>query len=42
MGLPKATATPVPADAVRISRVLEALMRYLVKNRETTLPTAVA
>lgn len=42
MGLPKATATPAAAQALRISRVLEALPRYLLKSREMTLPVQTA
>ena len=42
MGLPKATATPAAADALKISRVLDASRRYLSKNLETTLPMQTA
>lgn len=42
IGLPKATATPAAADAVRISLVFDALCLYLPKNREITLPVHTA
>ena len=42
MGLPKATATPAAAQALRISRVLAALRLYVSKNLDMTLPVHTA
>lgn len=42
MGLPKATATPAAADAVRISLVFDAFCLYFPKNREITFPVHTA
>ena len=42
IGLPKATATPAAAVAVKISRVFEAFRLYLSKKREMTLPVQTA
>ena len=42
IGLPKATATPAAAVAVKISRVLEAFCLYLLKRREMTFPVQTA
>jgi hypothetical protein len=42
IGLPKATATPAAADAVKISLVLDALVLYFPKNREITFPVQTA
>jgi hypothetical protein len=42
MGLPKATATPAAADAVKISLVFEALCLYLPNHREMTFPVHTA
>lgn len=42
MGLPNATATPAAAQALRISRVLDALPLYLLKKLDITLPVQTA
>jgi hypothetical protein len=42
MGLPKATATPAAAEAVKISLVFEAFCLYLPKKREITFPVHTA
>lgn len=42
IGLPKATATPAAADAVRISLVFAAFNLYLLKAREITFPVHTA
>lgn len=42
IGLPKATATPAAAVAVKTSRVFDALCLYLLKKREITFPAQTA
>lgn len=42
IGLPKATATPAAAVAVKTSLVFDALRLYLVKKREITFPAQTA
>jgi hypothetical protein len=42
IGLPKATATPAAAQALKISLVFAALRLYLSKSLEMTLPVHTA